>query len=309
MGATGAEAGAASEIAGARNGSAALKTRPAELEDWLNRAIYHQLSRRIALILQHTPVTPNMVSLASGACIVAASACYTLVEGPVGIAAGLLLHILWHIVDGADGDLARLTGKTSPLGEMIDGICDYAGHVILYTALAYHAGGWAWWACAAAAASRIVQANHIESVRRTYLWRAYGVPWLRQSRSKVAERRSVTGLLLGGLAAGYVALAALLIPRSERADALVEQLERSPATREAARQVSLRVGRRALAYQFWLGPNRRTLLLGLSMALGSPGWFFLLECTALNVLLALSTMRQRRVNQELAAALDQVQTA
>jgi phosphatidylglycerophosphate synthase len=293
--------------AGERKGGGTLKARPHELEDWLNRAVYHPLSRRIALALQHTPVTPNMVSIAGGLSIVAATAAYTLVQGPLGIVLGLSFHVLWHIVDGADGDLARLTGKSSPTGEIIDGICDYAGHVILYTALAFHVGGWAWWAAAFAAASRILQANHIESVRRTYLWRAYGVPWLRQSKARVAERRSAAALVLGGLAAGYVALAALLIPRSEQADALVERLERAPATRDQARAVSARIGRRALAYQVWLGANLRTLFLGVSMALGSPGWFFMLECTVLNLLLVASVARQRRVNAELRQALEQVE--
>jgi len=280
-----------------------FKARPPELEDGLNRAVYHPLSRRIALILQHTPVTPNMVSLASGLSIVAAAICYTQVDGPTGVLLGLVCHILWHIFDGADGDLARLTGKTSPLGEMIDGICDYLGHVILYTALAWHEGGWVWFAAAAAAASRILQANHIESVRRTYLWRAYGVPWLRQSKERVAERPGVVGTVLGGLARLYVWLAGQLIPHSAQADALVERLEHDPATREQARATSSRIGRHALAYQAWLGPNRRTLLLGLSMALGGAGWFFLWEATVLNLLLILSVARQRQVNARLAAAL------
>ncbi|WP_225421275.1 CDP-alcohol phosphatidyltransferase family protein [Sphingomonas parva] len=283
-----------------------LKARPVELEDWLNRSIYHPLSRRIALALQHTPVTPNMISITSGLSIVAATACYTLVEGPLGIALGLFFHVLWHVIDGADGDLARLTGKSSPVGEMIDGLCDYVGHIILYTALAFHAGGWAWWAAAFAAASRILQANHIESVRRTYLWRAYGVPWLRQSKSGVAARRSVAAILLAPVAAVYVGLAGLLIPRSAQADALVERLEAAPATREQARSVSRQVGRRALAWQVPLGANLRTLFLGASMALGSPGWFFLFEATALNVLLAASIVRQRRVNKDLTQALEQV---
>ena len=286
----------------------ALKTRPPELEDGLNRVLYHPLSRRIALALQHTPVTPNMVSVASLASIVAATACYVRVEGPAGVALGLFFHILWHIVDGADGDLARLTGRTSPLGEMIDGICDYAGHVLLYTALAFHFGGWAWWAAAAAAASRIVQANHIESVRRIYQWRAYGVPWLSQSKPGAAARPNAAGRLLAGLASGYVALARALLGRSAEVDALVERLERNPATVEPARAIARTTGRRALFLQGWLGPNRRTLLLGASMALGNPGWFFLFEATALNLLLVASVARQRQVDRRMAEALAEVST-
>jgi hypothetical protein len=58
-----------------------------------------------------------------------------------------------------------------------------------------------------------------------------------------------------------------------------------------------------LFLQEWLGPNRRTLLLALSMAVGTPLWFFLLEATLFNLVLIASVRRQRRVNDALAAAL------
>jgi phosphatidylglycerophosphate synthase len=268
------------------------KTRPAELEDGLNRLIYHPLSHRLALVLRHTPVTPNMVSASGLAAILAATAAYTLLPFPESVAIGLGCHILWHILDGADGDLARLSGRTSPLGEVIDGLCDYAGHVILYTALAFAFGGWCWVAIPLAAVSRILQANHIESVRRTYLWRAYGVPWIGREEGGIARSG-----MLAGLTRFYVAAGARLNPRSAQADALVE------ARGEAAWPVARRIGRRALLVQEWLGPNRRTLLLGLSMASGSPLWFFVVEFTMFNLLLVASVLRQRRVNAELAAAL------
>lgn len=268
------------------------KTRPAELEDGLNRFFFHPLSHRVALLLRHTPITPNMVSVSSFFSIVAAAAAYTLLPFPQSVAVGLGFHLLWHILDGADGDLARLTGRTSPLGEVIDGLCDYAGHVILYFALLFYAGGWCWLVTPLAAASRILQANHIESVRRTYLWRAYGVPWIGNTRASVAGRG-----ILNGLTGAYVAVGVWLNPRSDEADARIA--ERG----EEGRALSRRIGRQALVLQEWLGPNRRTLLLGLSMAVGTPFWFFLIEVTLFNLLLIASVRRQRRVNAALAAAL------
>jgi hypothetical protein len=280
--------GAAEMEAGAKP----RKTRPAELEDGLNRFIYHPLSHRIALLLRHTPVTPNMVSVSSFVSIAAAAAAYTLLPFAESVAVGLGCHIMWHILDGADGDLARLTGRTSPLGEVIDGLCDYGGHVILYTALAFYAGGWCWVVTPLAAASRILQANHIESVRRTYLWRAYGVPWIGQEAGEI--RRSG---FLSTLTGAYVALGGVLNPRSDKAD------QRIAASGEAGQALARRIGRRALVWQEWLGPNRRTLILGLSMAVGTPLWFFLLEATLFNLILIASVRRQRRVNADLAEAL------
>lgn len=282
------------------------RTRPVELEDWLNRFLYHPLSHHLALGLRATPITPNMISVTSGFSIVAAAAAYTVLPFPQSVALGLLFHLVWHILDGADGDLARLTGRTSPTGELIDGAADYLGHVLLYTALAFYAQGWCWVVTPLAAASRIVQANHVESVRRTYLWRAYGIPWLGQvkrEREEVFQQRNPVTRSFDLVVSGYVALGGLLSPRSEETDALLRAAECDPDNEGGVRQIARTVGRRALAFQDWLGPNRRTLLLGLSMAAGSPLWFFLFECTLLNLVLIASIARQRRVNAELAAAL------
>jgi hypothetical protein len=285
----------------------AAKTRAAELEDGLNRHVFHPLSHRLALALRRTPITPNMVSVASGLSIVAAAAAYTRIEWPAAVAAGLVCHLMWHVLDGADGDLARLTGKTSPLGEVIDGAADYLGHVVLYTVLAFWAEGWCWVVTPIAAASRILQATHIESVRRTYAWRAYGTPWLAQARPEGETgqgRRGLLARLFGPVARGYVALSAVLIPRREHADALIESLTGDPRTAARARDVARQVGVGALAFQRLLGPNWRTLALGLSMALGSPLWFFLWEATVLNLVLILSVLRQSKINRNLAAALE-----
>ncbi|HEY0087112.1 MAG TPA: hypothetical protein VGB65_14535, partial [Allosphingosinicella sp.] len=63
-------------------GAAPKKTRPAELEDGLNLFVFHPLSHRLALILRHTPITPNMVSVSSLLSILAATAAYTLLPHP-----------------------------------------------------------------------------------------------------------------------------------------------------------------------------------------------------------------------------------
>ena len=118
------------------------------MQGFLNRTIYHPAARRLATWLAPTPVTPNMVSVAGAVMVIAAGIFYTLVGGATGIAFGFALHLAWHVVDGADGDLARMTGRASPIGEVVDGLCDYGGHVVLYLLLAglldNVIGGWAW---------------------------------------------------------------------------------------------------------------------------------------------------------------------
>jgi hypothetical protein len=249
------------------------------------------------------------VSIGGGALIVAAGLLYT-GRGWIAVLLGFAAHALWHVLDGADGDLARLTGKASPTGELVDGVCDYFGHIVLYVLLAAilddWLGGWSWTLASVAGASRIVQSNQAESQRRTYLWRVYGVPWLKQVYQRDGEtlRRGLFGRMFGPLAQLYVSAASAGSPLSARIDALIERAGRTPEGRERARRICKEESRFPLRLQTALGPNLRTVALGLSMAAGWPLWFFLLEVTGFNLLLLWSTWAQRRCDRRIVERLE-----
>ncbi|MBV8687660.1 MAG: CDP-alcohol phosphatidyltransferase family protein [Alphaproteobacteria bacterium] len=289
-------------------GAAPSGSRRPELDDWLNARLFHPAARRLAAGLAGTPVTPNMVSVGGGLLIVAAGIFYTRLAWPASVLLGFAAHALWHVLDGADGDLARLTGKASPVGEIVDGVCDYFGHIVVYVLLAAflagRIGGGAWAIAAVAGASRILQSNHAESNRRTYLWRVYNIPWLKQvyEAGEPALRRGVAARLLEPLARLYVGLAAAGEPLSGRLDLMIERSAAAgPAAREQAARLCREESRLPLRLQTLLGANGRTVALGLSMAAGSPLWFFLLEATLLNLLLAFSASLQRAADRRILA--------
>jgi phosphatidylglycerophosphate synthase len=286
--------------------------RPRELEDFLNRRVFHPLSRRLAKALAPTFVTPNMLSLTGAALVLLAGAFYSGFAGlllPAAVTIGFTLHMLWHVVDGADGALARITGRASPLGEMIDGACDYISHALLYLMLAIYLddqiGLWAYPLALASGLSRVAQSNHAESQRRIYLWRAYGIPWMQQahdSEDELFSRGGGVGLLTR-LTRAYIWLADLLSPAADELDRAAEQAARDPAARRRLTRLCRRASRRPLFLQALLGANPRTLLLGLSMALGSPLFFFLVETTIMNLLLVAAVRRQRSCNETLGQRL------
>ena len=282
---------------------APLRSKPPELEDWLNARLYHPLSRRLAAALERTAVSPNMVSIAGGLLVVVAGYFYVFVGGAAGVALGLLAHALWHVLDGADGDLARRTGKASPWGELIDGACDYVSHFLLYVMLGVGLltetiGWWAYPVGLAAGLSRIAQSNHAEGGRRTYLWRVYGIPWLKQAQPKPeAERRGPLARLMAAVGHAYVAAA------SDPLAARVDDLVTADAPDGPARRLCKELSRPALRLQAILGPNLRTLALGLSMAVGTPLWFFLLEAVPFNLLLLWSRRAQSRCDMRLVERL------
>ncbi|MFN3863943.1 MAG: CDP-alcohol phosphatidyltransferase family protein [Erythrobacter sp.] len=274
-------------------------SRPAELEDWLNARLYHPLSRRLARALARTRITPDMVSAAGALAIMLAAAAYGRLAWPWGVALGLMLHMGWHVLDGADGDLARLTGRSSPHGELVDGICDYLGHVVLYLTMGFIAagqiGGWGWALMGAAGASRVAQQAHYEGARRQYQLAVYGTPWMASSTSAATGWRHP-------FVAYYLWLTGWIVPHGA---ALLE------AVRDPDRREPLRAAMRDRA-SAWFGPisplsaNYRTLGIGAAMLAGRPQWYFLCEVLVLGAVLGASLARVRR---EFGAALDQAAPA
>ena len=292
------------------NGPAAT-AKPLELEDPLNRYVFHPLARRLSRWLRPTGISPNAVSAMSGLVVAAAAIAYAGLDWPVSVAAGFALHLSWHILDGADGELARLTGRASPLGELIDGIADYMSHIFLYIVLATFLlfpwlGPWAYLIALLAGMSRIVQSNHAESQRRSYLWRVYDVPWLKQaaaSGDELFERKGLVATISVTCARGYIKLAGATSPRSAEIDAALEAASGNAREEKLLKRLCRQSSRKAILLQHALGANPRTIALGVSMAAGSPIYFFIAEISLLNLILVISILHQRRCNRALVARL------
>lgn len=288
----------------------AAHSRPRELEDSLNRYVYHPLANRLARLLRPTGIGPNAVSVAGMLCVWGAAAAYVGLAWPQSFLIGFSLHLFWHVVDGADGDLARLTGRSSPTGELVDGVCDYAGHVPLYFALAAmlqgQIGAWAWPLAVAAGASHVAQTNHAETQRRFYLWWVYGVPWLKHAKAAgddVFQGRNWFSLSFGWMAREYLRLSNAMTPFAPTIDKAVEEARGDPARLQRISALARRSMGRALVFQKLIGPNPRTIILGASMGLGTPLYFFLAEAGLLNLLLVASVRHHNEVGRRLVRKL------
>jgi phosphatidylglycerophosphate synthase len=281
--------------------------RPRELQDALNHYLYHPLAWQLARVLARTSISPNAVSVIGACFVVAAGIVYAQPWWPASAVLGMLLHMTWHVVDGADGDLARMTGRSSPIGEMVDGLCDYISHIIVYFILGWllyrHDGdfAFAWWLMWAAGLSHAVQSNHVEVQRRQYQWWVYGTPWIRHSHGDkdAATRKS----MFGGIVSGYLALATGMTPHALKIDEAALAAQDDPAARERLREAVRAEAVPLLPLLKLLGPNPRAIVLGLSMLAGSPLYYFLYQAVFLNLLLALSVVLHNRAAKRMARSL------
>ncbi len=279
--------------------------RPRELQDPLNYYLYHPLAWQLARQLAKTPLTPNMVSVIGGCFVVAAGIVYAQPWAWAGALLGMALHMTWHVVDGADGDLARLTGRSSPLGELVDGVCDYASHIILYFILGWLlsrqiGAGLAWPIMVAAGVAHFVQANHVEVQRRQYQWWVYRLPWLRNTEN-AGTRTGRFGF--GQILTGYLNLASGMTPYALKVDAAVEAAQGDPAALDRiAHDVRAEAPPLLLILKL-LGPNPRAIVLGLSMLAGSPLWYFIYQALFQNALLAGSVVMHNAAAKRIAARI------
>ncbi len=257
--------------------------RPRGIEEPLNIAIIHPVSRALLPFAVKLHIPPNAISIAGiGFGIVAAWA-YFHYETPAMALAGFAAMLAWHVFDGLDGMTARATGRASDFGRFLDGFCDYSVFILVYVSLAVAAGrdaglGISLAVTALAGAAHVVQAAWYELQREVFIRRSAGQPGF-------APRAAVGGFL----EAGYNALQAKLMPGAYALDAA---LGADPALR--ARYIERL--RPVLATATILGASGRTFAIFIACLAGSPLWYWLWEILGLS-LAAILIERARRARE------------
>lgn len=173
--------------------------RTAEIEEITNLYFIHPLAGRLVPLFARMHVTPNAVSLTGLLFGLLAGFAYYRYQNPLWAVTGFVLMIAWHVMDGADGQLARFTHSQSHLGKVLDGISDDATFVAVYTALAlalsHEYGQQSYALVATAAACHLVQAATYEAQRQEYdLW-GWGRRSTQPARSAVGAASVVPKLL------------------------------------------------------------------------------------------------------------------
>ncbi|HSL10788.1 MAG TPA: NTP transferase domain-containing protein [Actinomycetota bacterium] len=86
----------------------------------ISRLLNRPVSTRISMVLARTPISPDAMSAVGAALGIIAA---VLLASGSAVAAGVAVHAT-SVLDGVDGELARLRLRASPRGAMLDGILD-----------------------------------------------------------------------------------------------------------------------------------------------------------------------------------------
>ena len=258
--------------------------RPASIEDASNRYFVHPLSNLVVKVAKAAGVTPNFVSLMGLGCGLLAGYLYYYTPQTTFVFGAFAAMIGWHILDGADGKLARETGQTSAFGRIIDGICDHLVFSAVYIALALNliATGSTisiWWLVVGAGVSHAIQAAGYEERRQKF-----------QRRLKNIQREHVEEKLL--VIEGKPSFWAGLYDKAQKfvsgndsgLDAALTALRSHPKN---DKHVIPFINKTAPMVGAWglLNANNRTAMIFVCALIGQPAYYFLFELVLLNVIL------------------------
>lgn len=278
----------------------ALAYKAYEIEEFVDIYFYRRLGYLVALAARVARLSPNAVTVIAGVIGAAGGA---LLAWPGLAPAGVGLLVLHGVVDSADGQLARMTGRTSELGRILDGLAGYATHTALYLALAAlvvrDGGGAAALALTAVSAlCTAVQAQMYDYHRTAY------AAFVLKGRVPVELMAPSTPGLLGGAAAAYAGAQRALLGLHRTVERAIAERADGGAVREADRSAYRACFYRRVIGWNLLGDNVRRYTIAACVLAGHPTWFMAVTLGPLNAVTAVLWWAQQRADRRFLEAPD-----
>jgi hypothetical protein len=267
-----------------------------DTEEFLDIHFYRPIGYFWALRFEKWGVHPNYVSLASMLIGATAGVCFYFSNLWMN-AAGMFLLIWANSFDSADGQLARMTGQTSPFGRMLDGFCGDVWFVCIYVAICFRMmplwSVWIWVLAVAAGFFHSKQAAMADYYRNVHLYFLKG-----ESGSELADSPTLRAICKDRSAAdGFISKLPDYIyykytkGQEEWAKQFLKMRETLTRTYPGSTPERFCTAFRAkslplMKYTNMLSFNTRAIGLFISLFINMPWLYFIFELTALNFMLS-----------------------
>ena len=286
-----------------------------EVEGFVDVHFYRKIGFRIAQYLAQRNVRPATVTLLGGVFGIVAGHFYYYRDLRINLL-GIVLHIAANALDNADGQLARLLNQQSRFGRLLDGVVDHVIWLSIYFHLALrhvaHGGShWIWLVAAMAALSHGLQAATADYCRNGYLYfmrGRIGIDFdsssaLEKDARQLSWRKAASEKLFLMFYANITRQQELLVPALKQ---LREKVDRDfPDELPAWVQSRYRTtARSVLKWCGWLMTNARIFVLFFLFVIAEPTWFFWIEITIFNALLAYVIFQQQEISRSLLELLE-----
>jgi phosphatidylglycerophosphate synthase len=273
-------------------GSAAIAYKAYEIEELVDIYVFRRLGIGVARLARMLGMTPNGVSIVSG--LVGATGGALLVSDEL-VWPGVALIFAHGVFDSADGQLARLTGRTSEWGRMLDGLSGYATHIAAYLAIVIRVigGGGSWWFLALALAAGLATMVHAQLY--DYFRTAYAAIVLK-GRPSAPSAASTLSRSSRGVLAFYERTQRRLSGRHLEVESVVAAHASNGVVAEADRRRYRACFRPLVPGWNLFGDNVRRYGFAVLAWLHHLEWYFVFILVPLNVLLVVMSVWQRRAD-------------
>lgn len=286
-----------------------------EIEEFTNLYFIHPISGWLVPKLAARNITPNMVSLTGMTFGILAGFAYHHSQNPAMAVLGFVFMIMWHIMDGADGQLARLTKSYSEIGKILDGVCDYITFISVYVGIALmlsqESTGNVWTIVLVAGALHAIQSGAYEVQRGEYDYWGHGkqsaaLPEISQMIADL-KGKPLFAFMMSQFHIGYVRMQRCTSGISaQHREALAQALQDHPDKTDDIRALYREIFAPAVNGWSIMCANYRTIAIFIACVLGQPIYFFWFEIALLTPILVVLLQKQRLSNQLFSLRLKEI---
>lgn len=266
-----------------------------DTEEFIDIHFYRPIGYQWALFFNKLDISPNTVTIASIFIGIAAGICFYFNDLTINII-GMLLLIWANSYDSADGQLARMTGKKSPLGRVLDGACGDLWFISIYAAICLRLtpewGIWIWVLAAITGFFHSKQASMADYYRNIHLLFLKGESGSELSKSDKLEaefvnmswKKDFVYKLFGFFYLNYTKEQERFSPKFQ----MMMEAIRSTYTDKIPDEFRRKFREKSLPlmkYTNMLSFNTRVIALFVSLFINMPWLYFVFEITVLNIML------------------------
>lgn len=266
-----------------------------DTEEFIDIHFYRPIGYRWALFFNKFGVSPNSITIASIFIGIAAGICFYYQNLIINVV-GMVLLIWANSYDSADGQLARMTGKKTPLGRILDGFSGDLWFISIYAAICLRLTpdwGICIWILAAITgffhSKQAAMADYYRNIHLLFLKGKAGSelsysPTLKENYKKLSWKKDFIYKLFETFYINYTVGQEMLTPNFQKMMNIIRTQYRDEAPawfRTEFREKSLPL----MKYTNMLSFNTRVIALFISLFLDMPWLYFVFELTVLNGML------------------------
>lgn len=279
-----------------------------DTEEFIDIHFYRPIGYQWVLFFHKLGVSPNAITIASIFIGIAAGICYYFQDLTVNIL-GMLLLVWANSYDSADGQLARMTGQSSPLGRILDGFCGDLWFISIYAAICLRLTpewGIRIWILAAITgffhSKQAAMADYYRNVHLLFLKGKSGSELsnsatLKENYKKLSWKKDFIYKLFETFYINYTVGQEQLSPKFQQMMQVLREKYDGEAPewfRKAFREKSLPL----MKYTNMLSFNTRVIVLFISLFINMPWLYFVFEMTVLNIMLVYMILTHEKFSKE-----------